>query len=129
MFYYCVPIQKHLSAIATFINEFYVKLIGTSEGDEWVSTPLVSFEEPNFTFHRTKEHCQIFFETFYNWENTQYNNIKLKRLLEGSDTLIERMNNSLRPIGPLVLTDWRVKRRNPFDQNGNECDILTEEND
>jgi len=129
LFYYCVPIQKHLSAIATFINEFYVKLIGTSEGDEWVSTPLVSFEEPNFTFHRTKEHCQIFFETFYNWENTQYNNIKLKRLLEGSDTLIERMNNSLRPIGPLVLTDWRVKRRNPFDQNGNECDILTEEND
>ena len=126
LFYYIFPIQKYLSALAAYISEYYVKLIGTSE-DEWICTPLVTFKENNLTFYRTKEHCQIFFETFYNWEDFNYKPIKLKKLLEGADTLLERANVLLRPIGPLVLTDWRVHKRNPFDQDGNECDTFTEE--
>lgn len=125
LFYYCFPLQKYMSAISVFITETFVKLIGVNDG--WVSTPKVDFDkDKRLKFFKTKEACQIFFETFYNWDDTEYTNKKLKNSLSGTDSLIEAANSLLRMPSPLIYTDWRIVPRKPFNQDGIDCDAAEE---
>ena len=77
-------------------------------------------------FHKTKEACQIFFETFYNWDDTEYTNEKLKNSLGGTDSLIEEANAILRVKSPQIYTDWRIVPRKPFNEDGVDCDAAQE---
>ncbi len=129
LFYYCIPLQKYMSAIAAFISESYVKLIGINDG--WESTPRAEFEEKEkkLNFYKSKEACQIFFDIFYNWEKTDYQNSKLKSMLQGQDEILKQLNLFLRPIGPNIYTDWRIVGQKPFDNEGRECDTSEDEED
>jgi hypothetical protein len=125
LFYYCFPLQKYMSAISVFITETFVKLIGVNDG--WVSNPKVDFDkDKRLKFFKTKEACQIFFETFYNWDDTEYANKKLKNSLGGIDSLIETANSLLRMPSPLIYTDWRIFPRKPFNEDGIDCDAAEE---
>jgi len=120
LFYYCVPLQKYMSAVCAFITETYVKTIGIA--DEWVAAQQVTFDEKFLNFYKSKEACQIFFDIFYNWEDTEYKNPILSNLTKGPDALMERVNTLLRPVGPFVITKDRILERRPYDDNGNECE-------
>ena len=124
LFYYCIPLQKYMSAVSSFITETYVKTIGLD--DEWVSPPEVTFDEKFLNFYKSKEASQIFFDLFYNWEDTEYKNIVLNKLLEGPDVLMEKVNALLRPVGPLIFTKTRIIPRRPYDEDGVDCDARSE---
>jgi hypothetical protein len=109
-----------MSAVCAFITETYVKTIGIA--DEWVAAQQVTFDEKFLNFYKSKEACQIFFDIFYNWEDTEYKNPILSNLTKGPDALMERVNTLLRPVGPFVITKDRILERRPYDDNGNECE-------
>jgi hypothetical protein len=124
LFYYCFPLQKYMSAISAFISETYVKLIGIS--DDWSSPPEITFTEKEFTFYEIKETCQIFFETYYNWEDTSYKNATLSSKLNGVDPLIQSLQSLLSPIGTEIYAKDRIVPRRPFDEEGQDCDSQKE---
>jgi hypothetical protein len=123
LFYYCFPLQKYMSAASIFTTETYVRAIGLNDG--WENTPEVSFDEKYLNFYKSKEACQILFEIYYNWEDTEYQNTKLSSLLNGKDSLMQSLMAWLRPVPgwPLITVKDRVVSRRPYDDEGNECDV------
>ncbi len=111
LFYYCVPLQKHMSAISVHITETYVNTIGLDDG--WVSSPEVSFDDNRLKFFDSKRACKTFFELFYNWDDTGYVNTTLTALTDGPAVIREKLDTLLRPIGPLLLTKSRIIPRKP----------------
>ena len=111
LFYYCVPLQKHMSAISVHITETYVNTIGLDDG--WVSSPEVSFDDNRLKFFDSKRACKTFFELFYNWDDTGYVNTTLTALTDGPAVIREKLDTLLRPVGPLLLTKSRIIPRKP----------------
>jgi len=126
MFEHVIPLKAVSSMSLLYINEFFIKSIGISDGwDDDVKPPRYTTSS-NFT--DTKNICRKFFASFYNStkftheENTKPSKMEFPNffnLIFGGFKIPQVQIGIILPPGKNF--DHRIVDENPFDKNREEC--------